>query len=116
MRFRSTHFVERLRLHLLDSNFRQVEGFPSGDIEDILALSDPPYFTACPNPFLTEVIADHGRPYDPDEPYHCEPFAADVAAGKNDTIYMAHSYHTKVPHQADPPVHPPLHQARRRDP
>ena len=23
-----------------------------------------------------------------------------MAAGKNDTIYMAHSYHTKVPHQA----------------
>ena len=71
-----------------------------GEIEDILALSDPPYFTACPNPFLGDVIARHGRPYDPEEPYHSEPFALDVAAGKNDTIYMAHSYHTKVPHQA----------------
>ena len=71
-----------------------------GEVEDILALSDPPYFTACPNPFLKDVIAHHGRPYDPEEPYHSEPFALDVAAGKNDTIYMAHSYHTKVPHQA----------------
>ncbi|WP_328984037.1 DNA methyltransferase [Thiorhodovibrio winogradskyi] len=33
------------------------------------------------------------------EPYHCEPFAADVSEGKNDPIYNAHSYHTKVPHK-----------------
>jgi hypothetical protein len=29
-----------------------------------------------------------------------EPFAADVSEGKNDPIYNAHSYHTKVPHKA----------------
>jgi 16S rRNA G966 N2-methylase RsmD len=81
-------------------SFRQDDGFPLGEVEDILYLSDPPYFTACPNPFLKEVIAHHGSPYDPEAPYHSEPFALDVAAGKNDTIYMAHSYHTKVPHQA----------------
>ena len=97
---RRSHFLDRLRQHLLDPNFRQGEGFPLGEVEDILALSDPPYFTACPNPFLKDVIAHHGRPYGPEEPYHSEPFALDVAAGKNDTIYMAHSYHTKVPHQA----------------
>ena len=84
-------------------NFRQGEGFPLGEVEDILALSDPPYFTACPNPFLKDVIAHHGRPYGPEEPYHSEPFALDVAAGKNDTIYMAHSYHTKVPAPGNPP-------------
>ena len=27
-------------------------------------------------------------------------FAADVSEGKNDPIYSAHSYHTKVPHKA----------------
>lgn len=32
--------------------------------------------------------------------YHREPFAADVSEGKNDPIYNAHSYHTKVPHKA----------------
>ena len=31
---------------------------------------------------------------------HREPFAADVSEGKNDPIYNAHSYHTKVPHKA----------------
>ena len=89
---RRSYFLDRLREHLLDPTFRQIEGFPVGDVEDILTLSDPPYFTACPNPFLGDVIARHGRPYDPEEPYHSEPFALDVAAGKNDTIYMAHSY------------------------
>jgi len=29
-----------------------------------------------------------------------EPFAADVTEGKNDSIYNAHGYHTKVPHKA----------------
>jgi len=33
-------------------------------------------------------------------PYNKEPFAADVSEGKNDPIYNAHSYHTKVPHKA----------------
>ena len=28
-------------------------GFPHGEIEDIVGLSDPPWFTACPNPFAT---------------------------------------------------------------
>ena len=32
--------------------------------------------------------------------YHRGPFAADVSEGKNDPIYNAHSYHTKVPHKA----------------
>lgn len=85
---RRSHFLARLLEHLLDPSFRQGEGFPLGEVEDILALSDPPYFTACPNPFLKDVIAHHGKPYAPEEPYHSEPFALDVAAGKNDTIGM----------------------------
>jgi hypothetical protein len=32
--------------------------------------------------------------------YHREPFVSDVSEGKNDPIYNAHSYHTKVPHKA----------------
>ena len=76
-------------------------GFPHGEIEDILNLSDPPYYTACPNPFIEEFIKHYGKPYDPEhDDYHREPFAADVSEGKNDPIYNAHSYHTKVPHKA----------------
>lgn len=80
---------------------RHVEGFPIAKDEDIIALSDPPYYTACPNPFIGDFIKEHGKPYDPEnDSYHREPFAADVSEGKNDPIYNAHSYHTKVPHKA----------------
>lgn len=79
---------------------RKIEGFPRGKDQDIIALSDPPYYTACPNPWIREFIERYGRPFDPGEKYDCEPFAADVSEGKNDPIYNAHSYHTKVPHKA----------------
>lgn len=80
---------------------RHIEGFPIAKDEDIIALSDPPYYTACPNPFIEDFIKEHGTPYDEEtDDYHREPFAADVSEGKNDPIYNAHSYHTKVPHKA----------------
>src|SRR5215469_12296011 len=75
-------------------------GFPQGEISDILNLSDPPYYTACPNPFLLEFAKQYARPYDPSEPYHRKPFASDVTEGKGGKIYKAHTYHTKVPHEA----------------
>ena len=85
---------------LLDS-VRDIEGFPIGKDEDILALSDPPYYTACPNPYINDFIEEHGTPYDEEtDDYHREPFVRDVSEGKNNSIYKAHSYHTKVPHQA----------------
>jgi DNA modification methylase/predicted RNA-binding Zn-ribbon protein involved in translation (DUF1610 family) len=80
--------------------YKDEVGFPHGEIEDILNLSDPPYYTACPNPFIADFIKHYGKPYDPSKPYTREPFAADVSEGKNDPIYNAHSYHTKVPHKA----------------
>jgi len=75
-------------------------GFPHGEIENILNLSDPPYYTACPNPFIKDFIEHFGKPYDPNLPYSKEPFAVDVSVGKTDPIYRAHAYHTKVPHLA----------------
>ena len=75
-------------------------GFPHGDIDDILALSHPPWHTACPNPFLNAFVETHGKPYDPDEPYRRKPFAVDVSEGKTHPVYRAHGYHTKVPHLA----------------
>lgn len=97
---RRKHFIGILREKLKDPEFRKIEGFPIGSDEDILALSDPPYYTACPNPFIADFIKHYGKPYDPSKPYSREPFAADVSEGKNDPIYNAHSYHTKVPHKA----------------
>lgn len=98
---RRKFFLEKLRDKLKDPEFRKIEGFPIGSDEDILALSDPPYYTACPNPFIEDFIKLYGKPYEPKtENYRREPFAADVSEGKNDPIYNAHSYHTKVPHKA----------------
>lgn len=37
---------------------RDIEGFPIADDEDIIALSDAPYYTACPNPFIEEFIVE----------------------------------------------------------
>ena len=80
---------------------RHIEGFPIAKDEDIIALSRPPYYTACPNPFIEEFIRENGTPYEEaTDDYHREPFSADVSEGKSDPIYNAHSYHTKVPHKA----------------
>ena len=97
---RQAYFTEKLREKLTDAMFHNLEGFPIGEDEDILALSDPPYYTACPNPFLQDFIQEFGKPYDPQEKYRREPLAVDSSEGKSDAIYGGHSYHTKVPHKA----------------
>ncbi|NQY81840.1 MAG: DNA methylase [Alphaproteobacteria bacterium] len=100
---RRVHFAEELHKKLQDADFRKIEGFPIGSDEDILNLSDPPYYTACPNPWINDFISEW-EAQKPEQPeayyYHREPFAANVSEGKNDPIYNAHSYHTKVPYKA----------------
>ena len=76
------------------------EGLPKGSTEDIALLSKPPHYTAGPNPYIKDFINRHGKPYKGShDKYEKAPFAADVAEGKNDPIYKAHSYHTKVPYK-----------------
>lgn len=85
---------------LLDS-VREIEGFPIGKDEDILAQSDPPYYTACPNPYINNFIKKYGKPYDEKtDKYGCTPFVSDVAEGKYDPLYKFHAYPTKVPFKA----------------
>ena len=85
--------------------WKDESGFPHGEIEDILNLSDPPFYTACPNPFLRNFVARAGKPYDQTaDTYQREPFAADVSSGKNDPLYNAHAYPTKVPPDAIRPI------------
>ena len=56
-----------------------------------MSLSDEPQA-------LADFIARHSKPYNPEtDNYDRPPFAADIKEGKNDPIYNAHSYHTKVP-------------------
>jgi rubredoxin len=67
----------------------------------ILALSDPPYYTACPNPFIDEFCERNTVPHTTKTKFMAKSlFTSDVSEGKNDPIYNAHSYHTKVPHKA----------------
>ncbi|HCH5614388.1 TPA: DNA methylase [Vibrio parahaemolyticus] len=96
---RRAHFIELLREKLKDPEFRAIEGFPIGSDEAILELSDPPYYTACPNPFLDDVVHLAGAKQ-VENKIVTTPSSDDIKVGKNDPAYNAHSYHTKVPHQA----------------
>ena len=51
---RREFFREELRKKLPE--LRLIEGFPIGEDDDIIALSDPPYYTACPNPWINDFI------------------------------------------------------------
>ena len=103
---RRKYFREALRKKLPE--LKNIEGFPIGEDEDIIALSDPPYYTACPNPWLNDFISEWESEKKELENQNIrnaklevkEPYAADVSEGKNNPIYNAHSYHTKVPHPA----------------
>lgn len=94
---RRAHFTELLREKLKDPKFRAIEGFPIGTDEAILELSDPPYYTACPNPWLTDFVELN---HNDSEYYQKKSFATDIKEGRNDPIYNSHSYHTKVPYKA----------------
>ncbi len=103
---RRAFFREELRKKLPE--LRLIEGFPVGEDDDIIALSDPPYYTACPNPWINDFIKEweaeksilraEGKRTSHFEVK--EPYAADVSEGKNNPVYLAHAYHTKVPHPA----------------
>lgn len=103
---RRAWFREELRKKLPE--LHKLEGFPLGEDDDIIQLSDPPYYTACPNPWLNDFVAEWEeekktllaqKKRKADFEVH-EPYASDVSEGKNNPIYNAHSYHTKVPHPA----------------
>ena len=97
---RREHFLAQLREKLQDPEFRKIEGFPVGEDDDILALSDPPYYTACPNPFL-EQAAFHAKH---NTRKRVSVFADDVSGSKHGKLYNVHPYHTKVPPEAILPL------------
>lgn len=94
---RRAHFTEELRNKLQDPEFRKIEGFPIGSDEDILNLSDPPYYTACPNPFF-ELFLLENQEQDNQDNYHCNAFAVEVPEKRHDPVGLAHTYHTKISH------------------
>lgn len=102
---RREYFRAELRKKLPE--LKQIEGFPIGEDDDIINLSDPPYYTACPNPWLNDFIEEWEKgkielevaglrinKFTPNGPY-----TDGIKVGKNSTMYNAHTYHTKVPHE-----------------
>lgn len=83
---RREHFLKLLAEKLKDPAFRRQEGFPNGADEAILTMSDPPYYTACPNPWLADFVEHYGKAYDPAVKYSREPLAIDVSVGKTDLV------------------------------
>lgn len=90
--------AERRRLAARLSEARSGAGAPLGDEADVLAMSLPPYYTACPNPDLAEWLAATTPDGHDDRPYvDPGPFTTDISEGKSSPFYKAHSYPTKVP-------------------
>ena len=70
---------------------RSIEGFPVGTDDAIIALSDVPYYTACPNPYIEDFIRKYGKQYDEGtDNYRKSPFSDDVGENKHDLIYNIH--------------------------
>jgi DNA modification methylase len=93
--------AQRKRLAKRLPELRALPGAPIGDDADILAMSLPPYYTACPNPDLADwLVATTPEGRDDREHVDHGPFTTDISVGKSSPFYKAHSYPTKVPHQA----------------
>ena len=101
---RREHYFTLLKEKLQDPEFRKTPGFPQGSDEAILHISDPPYYTACPNPWWPDLIntwrLESSSELASSEGNSQSSFASDVSESKNDPVYNAHPYHTKVPHRA----------------
>lgn len=99
---RRAYFREELRKKLPE--LRKIEGFPIGEDDDIINLSDPPYYTACPNPWLNDFIELWEKEKVELEMQgkrnYCDlvkqPYAYGIKQGKNSAIYNAHSYHVTI--------------------
>lgn len=90
-------YREMLRRALAGPDLGRIDGFPLGRTEDILRLSDPPCYTAAPNPFLADFVRAFGRPHDPDRPYRRAAYAGEFRVSKRHPVHVFHPYHNKVP-------------------
>ena len=89
--------VKTLEEHL-NSARMTFDGFPLGENKQLLKISMPPFYSACPSPFLQDLILKDEL--DKEKSKNISPLTEDIAAGKNDPLYFAHYYSTKVPPNA----------------
>ena len=85
--------MERRKLTKEDiDEVRDIDGFPNTSDYDIVKMSEPPFYTSCPNPFIEEFIEKNGTHYDDTtDDYHIEPYTKDVSVDKHDLIYNIHT-------------------------
>jgi hypothetical protein len=76
--------------------WKNLVGFPIGEDEDILRLSDPPYYTACPNPFLPQFVMLKFQ-HNEQDPSKNNPHTGELHSSTRHPVYNFHPYHTKVP-------------------
>ncbi len=95
-------FINLSKIQIIEGikKYNTAEGFPLGEVDDLIMLSDPPLYTAYPNPYIDLFCKEYGSEYDENKEYNREPFVGDVSEGKGNVIYNGHTYHTKVPHKA----------------
>jgi DNA modification methylase len=98
---RRAHFLALLAEKLKDPDFRATPGFPIGSDEAILRMSDPPYYTACPNPFLGDFFRASRDKTESSQsrkpPGAKSAFVGDISVDKADPMYRLATYYTKVP-------------------
>ena len=75
---------------------RKIDGFPEGKSEVLFRLSNLPTMTSFPNTHLAEELNNINASKLSTTPVAL-PFEDDLSAGKEDPIYFAHYYSTKVP-------------------
>jgi 16S rRNA G966 N2-methylase RsmD len=75
-------------------------GYPDGTDEAIIRMSSPPTYTACPNPYIEDWVKEIASNKPAAVYIDPGPFTTDISEGKGSLFYKAHSYPTKVPHQA----------------
>ena len=92
---RREHFLRLLGEKLKDPEFRSRSDFPDSSNEEILRLSNPPYYTACPNPFIKEFVEFTKNKNT--SPISDKPYSGDLVADSRHPVFSFHPYHTKVP-------------------
>jgi DNA modification methylase len=92
---RREYFLRLLADKLQNPEFRSRSDFPDSSNEEILRLSNPPYYTACPNPFIKEFVEFTKN--NNTAPISHRPYSGDLAADSRHPVFSFHPYHTKVP-------------------
>ena len=94
---RVAHFREDLGKRLAQPSPLESAGAPRGRESDILDLSDPPAYVACPNPYVSDWIAAVAQPPAYTDRYQDKPYRGLYEIDKRHPVYSFHPYHTKVP-------------------